>query len=338
MKLSVIIPTYNRAKYITESIDSVLSQRGIDFEYEVIVADDGSEDDTLDVLKKYGDKIKIIRLKHSGKPAVVRNAAMKIARGDFIAFQDSDDLWTKDKLASQISYFDDPKVALVYGNNAYIKPDGSVIPRKRGISRSIPINGYAFMRKVSRRPAVTPAPTVIIRSSVIKNIGYFNEKLVIGTDNDYWMRVATVGEFRYCDKVLAYMRRDGSNISSLSSEAGYESVYKHETNRLEMFKHLLKELELEPEEKQALEYRIAELHFEIYEAAQKLGKKVDFDINGIKLPQKPAGLIAIDKLYEKTFTGYADKMLRLVFGWSPNLYTNIKDFLKKLVSPLRRTL
>src|SRR5687767_15541045 len=98
IKLSVIIPTYNRSQYLKAAIDSVLDQDGVSFKYEVVVVDDGSTDNTLQLLESYGDKIKYLKLTHSGKPAVVRNAGLAKAQGELIAFQDSDDLWINHKL------------------------------------------------------------------------------------------------------------------------------------------------------------------------------------------------------------------------------------------------
>jgi glycosyltransferase involved in cell wall biosynthesis len=98
--VSVVIPTYNRAKMICATIDNVLEQTYRDFE--LIIVDDGSTDDTLSTLRTYGDRIRVISQANAG-PAVARNRGAEAARGEIIAFQDSDDLWKPTKLERQVS-------------------------------------------------------------------------------------------------------------------------------------------------------------------------------------------------------------------------------------------
>lgn len=336
--ISVIIPTFNRARYLPEALDSVLNQKNHVYELEVIVIDDKSTDDTVKLLeKKYKDKITLIKLpKNTGRPAMVRNAGMKVAKGEFIAFQDSDDIWTNDKLAKQMVAFDDPDVVLSYGNCGYITAEGEYILDKYGVATRPAMEGYSFIRKVSRQASPSPTPTVVIRRSVIDKIGLFNEKLVIATDTDYWIRVATLGKFAYCDQVLAYMRRDGSNISSRPDESGDEAIYKHEMNRIDMFKHILEEVELTDEEKQALRYRIAEIQLEVAIAARMLGgRPLPFKVSDINLPKQPKALADINRQYgQKIITPIKETLLK-VLGRYPAVYVNVFVLLKRLTRPFR---
>src|SRR3990170_2838516 len=107
-KVSVIIPTYNREKYIVETLQSVFAQTFTD--YEVIVIDDGSTDNTADVLRPYLDRIVYIR-KPNGGQGSARNVGIKVAKGEYIAFLDSDDLWMPEKLELQVKYLDNNKDA-----------------------------------------------------------------------------------------------------------------------------------------------------------------------------------------------------------------------------------
>ena len=114
-RVSVIIPTYNRADLLGEAIDSVLAQSYQDFE--MIVADDGSTDETAMVASKYGDKVRFLALPHRGQPAAPRNAGIAAATGEYISFLDSDDLYLPDKLALQVPALDEnPKVGMVYSS------------------------------------------------------------------------------------------------------------------------------------------------------------------------------------------------------------------------------
>ncbi len=98
--VSIIIPTYNRADVISETIDNVFSQTYKNFE--LIVVDDGSTDGTPAILRKYANRIRVITQKNAG-PAAARNRGIEVSGGDIIAFQDSDDLWEPTKLERQVA-------------------------------------------------------------------------------------------------------------------------------------------------------------------------------------------------------------------------------------------
>lgn len=106
-RVSVILASYNRSSLVVEAIHSVLAQTYRD--YEIIVADDGSTDDTLERLAALDGHIRAVALKHSGMPEVSRNRAIAIARGDLIAFLDDDDLWQPEYLKRQVEVLDRDK-------------------------------------------------------------------------------------------------------------------------------------------------------------------------------------------------------------------------------------
>src|ERR1700732_1465702 len=101
--VSIILPTFNRLKYLRPAIDSVFAQTLAD--WELLIADDGSDEETRAYLEHLGGlpRVKLIWLAHSGNPSAVRNAALREARGDYIAFLDSDDVWLPSKLERQVA-------------------------------------------------------------------------------------------------------------------------------------------------------------------------------------------------------------------------------------------
>lgn len=125
MKVSIIIPTYNRAHLIGHSIDSILAQ---DFrDYEIIVVDDGSTDSTQQVLEKYYGAIRCIKQDNKGFGAA-RNRGLEEAKGEYIAFLDSDDLWTEDKLSIQVEVMDRlNEAAFIFSDFLILKPSGSLM-------------------------------------------------------------------------------------------------------------------------------------------------------------------------------------------------------------------
>jgi glycosyltransferase involved in cell wall biosynthesis len=122
--ISVIIPTFNRSHFITEAVDSVLNQDIQGYDIEVLVIDDGSTDNTREVLKKYHDKIRYI-YQNNGGAGVARNRGLEEARGEWITFLDSDDLWLPFKLSLQMSIIQKiPQCKILYGNFRVFNEDG----------------------------------------------------------------------------------------------------------------------------------------------------------------------------------------------------------------------
>src|SRR4030042_1653484 len=122
MKVSVIIPVYNRAELIAQAVESVLRQSFSDFE--LLVVDDGSSDGTWEALQRCGPRIRALPQEHRGASAA-RNLGIQTAAGEYLAFLDSDDLWQPQKLARQVQYLDQhPEVAHVHCDGREIKGQG----------------------------------------------------------------------------------------------------------------------------------------------------------------------------------------------------------------------
>ena len=127
MKVSVVIPTYNRKHFICFAVDSILQQTFSD--YEIIVVDDGSSDGTCELLNsQYGDKITYLQQKNQGF-AVARNCGVEAASGKYIAFLDSDDMWHENKLELQVEIMESfPELAFLFTNFFILKEGGELIP------------------------------------------------------------------------------------------------------------------------------------------------------------------------------------------------------------------
>ena len=127
--VTVIIPTFNRASFIEKCIDAILQQSHKDIE--LIVVDDGSTDNTPQILSKYKHQIKIITQENKGV-SCARNAGLREAKGDFIAFCDSDDYWLPKKITSQLSVFEQNKDAMLcHTNEIWIRNGKRVNPKKK---------------------------------------------------------------------------------------------------------------------------------------------------------------------------------------------------------------
>ena len=130
-KVTVVIPVYNGGRYLRESIDSVLAQTFHD--YEIVCVDDGSTDDSPVLLQEYGQRLRVVRQENSGQSAA-RNVGVKLARGEYIAFLDQDDVWYPSKVQNQVAVLDaEPDVVLVHCNFDRIDERGRMLERGAGM-------------------------------------------------------------------------------------------------------------------------------------------------------------------------------------------------------------
>ena len=209
--VSVVMPTYNHAAFIGEAIKSVLAQTYGDFE--LIVVDNYSEDDTESIVRGFNDpRIEYLKFSNNGVIAASRNAALKQARGEFIAFLDSDDTWTPDKIEIQLKHLEaNPNVALVCGslvtrrNNAPFDTAGG--PSTAGLA------GFSYNWLLDR--SFIFCSSVMVRREVIDDVGLFDEdpEMVSSEDWDLWLRIARKHRLTLLGKQLGSYRVHGSNVS-----------------------------------------------------------------------------------------------------------------------------
>lgn len=210
-KVSVIIPSYNSARYIQEAIDSVLRQTYSSVE--VIVIDDGSFDTTHILLKEYiNDKKIVYILKENGGPASARNVGIRQATGEFITFLDADDIWEADKLDKQMPLFDDQEVGLVYSDMILFGG------RVKNAVHSEGTKGFfrgSVLKQLIENNFISTS-SVIVRRSIFDSIGYFNEQrnLIAIEDYDMWLRIAPFYIMEYISEPLVRYRLHDGQISS----------------------------------------------------------------------------------------------------------------------------
>jgi glycosyltransferase involved in cell wall biosynthesis len=180
--VTVIIPTYNRGWILKEAIDSVLSQ---DFEdFELIVVDDGSTDNTIDILDGYANDIIVLRQGNRGVSAA-RNAGIAYASGQFIAFLDSDDLWLPGKLSRQVDFFkSNPNALICQTEELWIRSGKRVNPKHRHKKFS----GMIF--KHSLPLCIVSPSAVMLKKSLLGKTGVFDESFPACEDYDLWLRIS----------------------------------------------------------------------------------------------------------------------------------------------------
>ncbi len=194
MKISVIIPTFNRIDLLKRAIDSVLNQSIKP--YDIIVVDDGSTDGTSGMIQQKYKSIKLFQQNNSGV-STARNKGIKLAEGDWIALLDSDDEWKKNKLEEQVNKLtDNPKYGFCHTNEIWIRNGIRVNQKKRHKK----YGGFIF-DKCLDICRISPS-SVLFNKNIINHVGYFNDKLPVCEDYDLWLRITADFEILFIDKPL----------------------------------------------------------------------------------------------------------------------------------------
>lgn len=224
-KISVIVPTYNCAKYLGQAIESILTQSKSAFE--VIVVDDGSTDDTASVLEPFRNKISVIRQRNKGVSSA-RNAGIAVATGDWIAFLDSDDIWLPNKLELYIEAMASCPDSIVYysefslleadqhGNFPVVESNGIL---NNDIKSDADHSGWIYHQLLLTNWVLTS--TAIVKKSVFDTVEMFDENLVIAEDWDLFLRVSRQGQFYKIKQPLSLYRITPNSLTKTIKPVDY---------------------------------------------------------------------------------------------------------------------
>jgi|SRR5215469_666343 len=205
--VSVIIPTYNCARYIATAVESVLAQELED--QEILVIDDGSTDTTRKTLARFGDRIRYIYQTNSGV-SLARNRGLAVASGRYVAFLDSDDAWYPNKIRRQLEALRlNPGAAACY--SAFMVSDSTLSPLN--VHTAEP-QSSALEDLLLRGNWVSTPSTVMCERELFTKIGGFDPELSLCADWDMWLRLAAVTEFVYVDEPLVLYRKHDGNMSA----------------------------------------------------------------------------------------------------------------------------
>ena len=270
MKISAIIPTFNRIDLLKRAIDSVLNQSIKP--YDIIVVDDGSTDGTSDMIQQKYKSIKLIQQKNSGVSAA-RNNGIKNAQGNWIALLDSDDEWKKNKLEEQVNKLtDNPKYEFCHTNEIWIRNGIRVNQKKRHKK----YGGFIF-DKCLDICRISPS-SVLFNKNIFNHVGWFNDKLPICEDYDLWLRITAEFEILFIDKPLIV--KYGGHNDQLS-----HSVQAIERFRIKALESLLENSDLSKNNRvHAVEMIIKKLNIYLnglvkrkkHDEAKKIAEKIKF--------------------------------------------------------------
>jgi len=260
-KVSIILPTYNRADVLTTSVQSVLRQSYSDFE--LLIVDDGSTDNTGIVVDSMNDtRVRYLKIPENKGVAAARNEGIRQAKYDYIAFQDSDDHWKPDKLERQMAFLTQrPEASLLYCPYECKKADGATIlvPDHNIPSEEKQGNIYQYM--LLRNTIGTPS--VLVRRQCLERSGFFNESLTCLEDWELFLRISRDHEIAFQDEpmVLVNLSKDGvsHHISGYYEARCYMlASHKEALLRYGLFQEVTKDI-LESAEKLGILTQISKL-------------------------------------------------------------------------------
>lgn len=213
--VSVVIPAFNSGTYIRETIASVLQQ---DYEkLEVIVADDGSSDTTAEVVKVIAaedSRVRLLELEHAGRPSVPRNRGAEAAKGELLAFLDSDDLWVRNKLSTQVRYLLEHhavhatySASVTFGAASVFSPEYEVLP--------LPWKAARIQQELCTIGNTIPCSSVIMEKELFDELGGFNEapSLKAVEDYEFWLRLTGRTPFGFIPRIQVLYRVHQSQVS-----------------------------------------------------------------------------------------------------------------------------
>ncbi len=229
-KVSVIIPVYNNSPYLGECLDSVVNQTYKNLE--IIIIDDKSTDNSLEVIRKYHDKrIKVISLKKNSGVAIARNNGVKIATGDYICFLDSDDYWVNDKIEKQVKFMSENGYAFIYGDYAYFN-NGKA--RRVCVPKSITYNQLL-------KDTTVFTSTVMFVMKQIRKSDIYMPNIRRGQDIVTWWNVLRKGVVAHAaDGLLAFYRTgNGDSLSHNKLQALKRTWRAYQTQDISLIKRCL---------------------------------------------------------------------------------------------------
>lgn len=203
-KVTVITMVYNSEKYLIECIQSILDQSFNDFEF--LIIDDASSDNSSKIINSFSDnRIRFIKNAVNEGIALSRNKTLKLARGEYVAILDSDDIAEKDRLKIQVKYLDNNPDIVLLGSDYLVIDDNNVLSNFRA-----PTNPLEIKWKLLFSNCIAQS-TVMFRKDLALKIGGYDEKMVIGEDFDLWIRLAAAGKVKQLDQPLTRLRYHRTN-------------------------------------------------------------------------------------------------------------------------------
>lgn len=245
INLSIITTSFNKARFIEETIQSVLSQKG-DFSLEYIIVDGGSTDGTLDILRRYNGQISWISEPDDGQYDAA-NKGFRMARGEIIGWIDADDLYTPEALQRVTDFFRaHPGINWAYSKCRIVDENGQEIKKWITTYKNLLLRCYSY--RVLLCENYISQPTVFFRCKVLDEVGYLNTRFKLAADYEYWLRLGQKYPAGVINDYLACFRSYASSTSNPKYKEQFSEELRivrcYTTNRLILLTHYLNYLKI----------------------------------------------------------------------------------------------
>jgi glycosyltransferase involved in cell wall biosynthesis len=223
-EVSVVLPTYNRLPLLCRAVASVIGQTFSD--WELIVVNDGSTDDTREYLEAIDDpRVRPLSLEHRGITSA-RNAGLRLARGEWVAFHDSDDLWLPEKLEWQLRRVAaQPTCRWSYTRYSFIDTNGIPLPERSNLL-PLPVSGH-ILEPLLRFEVSTAVPTMLVQRSLIEEIDGFDATMLFLSDYDFILRLAARSDVCALSETLALVREHPDRTTAWLRPADLHADQEH---------------------------------------------------------------------------------------------------------------
>jgi glycosyltransferase involved in cell wall biosynthesis len=234
-KISIIVPTLNQARFIEETIQSVLSQNYPNLE--LIVLDGGSTDGTLDILQKYSDSLTWISEPDKGQVDAI-NKGLKMVTGDIVAYLNSDDIYTPNALLTVGKYFlDHPDAQIVTGKCVNINENGDevrpLVKHYKNFWLLLGVDSFLMVLDYVSQPST------FWRTELVNTIGFFDPQFRNAMDYDFWMRIPRHNKLNFINQYLSKFRIYPTSITSSNSRAQYDDELRVASRYASPFQRIL---------------------------------------------------------------------------------------------------
>lgn len=225
-RVSVIVTCYNEEEYIGDAIKSVVRQTRYDAISEIIVVDDGSTDESGEVIRKWEDrctKLHYICQENQGLP-VARNTGIEYASGDFIALLDGDDLWMEERLEPQLDFLEDHSDVGILYTDVYSFGEGHD-GKRRGYCNRYEYGDKDLLRRLFVNSGPILPSTTLINRECFRTVGLFDPSLRRGQDTDMWLRIASEYPIQHISHPLVLKRQRGDSLGGDIGEKARSLLY-----------------------------------------------------------------------------------------------------------------
>ena len=206
-KVSVVIPAYNAARFIRQTLDSAAAQTFRDFE--IIVVDDGSQDETAQIVESFGERVRLIRQPNGGV-SKARNVGMEQARGEYVALLDADDLWEKTKLEQQVALLDEnEQIGLCYAATERVDENSSLL----GLTEVVDFEDFTAALLLRSNIISGSCSSVMFRRAIFARTAGFDNRFSTAADWELWLRLSLLTKFAPLPEFLVKYRILANSMS-----------------------------------------------------------------------------------------------------------------------------